>query len=192
MATQPSLFPFCESHALPDGFSYFDEAISPDDEKHLLTRLAELQFTNFQFRGFEGRRRVVSFCWRYDFNSHKVLAAEPIPPFLFGTYRKVQASSGLFLRNLQQVLVTEYAPGAPIGWHRDRPVFDEIMGLSLASPCLFRLRKSLGNGKWERITIPLAPRSVYFLKGTVRREWEHSIPPVEAVRYSITFRNVLV
>jgi len=82
-----------------------------------------------------------------------------------------------------------YRPGAPIGWHKDRPVFGEIMGLSLASSCSFRLRKRFG-GKWQRVTVRLEPRSAYFLEGAVRWEWEHSIPPVKTLRYSITFRNL--
>jgi alkylated DNA repair dioxygenase AlkB len=149
-----------------------------------------LPFKEFQFHGFEGKRRVVSFGWRYDFSEHKALPADPIPPFLRDIREKIQASTGFVLRNLEQVLVTEYAPGAPIGWHRDRPFFGDVMGLSLVSPCTFRLRKALGKGKWQRTTLRLEPRSAYFLSGPARWEWEHSIPPVEALRFSLTFRNL--
>jgi alkylated DNA repair dioxygenase AlkB len=188
--TQPSLFPVGPSHELPQGFGYCAEAISAGSESRLLTEFADLPFKEFQFRGFEGKRRVVSFGWRYDFNDHKVLEAETIPAFLLEIYREVQSTSGFTLRDLQQVLVTEYAPGAPIGWHKDRPQFGEVMGLSLASACLFRLRKALANGKWQRESVRLEPRSAYFLEGPARWDWEHSIPPVEALRYSITFRNL--
>jgi len=187
--SQRTLFSIRSSPSLPEGFSYFGQAISAENESLLLAQLANLPFKEFQFRGFEGKRRVVSFGWRYDFNDHKVLQAEPIPPFLLEIYRSVQAASGFVLRELQQVLVSEYAPGAPIGWHKDRPVFGEIMGLSLASSCSFRLRKRFG-GKWQRVTVRLEPRSAYFLEGAVRWEWEHSIPPVKTLRYSITFRNL--
>jgi alkylated DNA repair dioxygenase AlkB len=88
------------------------------------------------------------------------------------------------------VLITEYAPGAPIGWHKDRPFFDDVTGLSLASACSFRLRKAVGDGKWQRTTLLLEPRSAYFLSGSGRWEWEHSIPPLEMLRYSLTFRNL--
>jgi alkylated DNA repair dioxygenase AlkB len=187
---QASLFSIPSALVLPAGFSYRAEAITPESEDCLLSQFRELPFKEFQFQGFEGKRRVVSFGWRYDFNEQKVLAAEPIPAFLLECYREVAAATGFVLPNLQQVLVTEYGPGAPIGWHRDRPAFGEVMGLSLGSSCTFRLRKSIGQRKWERVAIPLERRSAYLLQGPARWEWEHSIPPVEALRYSITFRSL--
>jgi alkylated DNA repair dioxygenase AlkB len=105
-------------------------------------------------------------------------------------HRKIQAISGFAVVDLAQVLVTEYAPGVLIGWHKDRPFFGDVMGLSLASACNFRLRKPLNEVKWQRVSLRLEPRSAYLLKGVARREWEHSIPPVGSVRYSITFRNL--
>jgi alkylated DNA repair dioxygenase AlkB len=89
---------------------------------------------------------------------------------------------------LQQVLLTEYKPGVQIGWHKDRSVFGDVVGLSLLSSCTFRLRRKHGT-KWERVSIVAEPRSAYLLSGPSRTEWEHSIPGVEALRYSITFRN---
>lgn len=132
---------------------------------------------------------MVSFGWRYDFAERKVLPADPIPPFLRAIGQKVQAASGFLPHDLQHVLVTEYAPGAPIGWHKDRPVFGNVMGLSLGSPCTFRLRKPEGGRKWLRVSHRLEPRSAYLLADIARWEWEHSIPPVDALRYSITFRD---
>src|SRR5205085_10627918 len=90
---------------------------------------------------------------------------------------------------LKVVLVTEYEAGAGIGWHRDRRVFSEIVGSALLAPCVFRLRRKAGNG-WERVNLTAEPRSVYILSGRARTEWEHSIPPVDSLRYSITFRNL--
>jgi alkylated DNA repair dioxygenase AlkB len=189
-AIQPSLFPMPVDPALPPGLLYCVDVITPEDERCLLDRIANLPFKEFQFHGFEGKRRVVSFGWCYDFGDHKALPADPIPDFLLEIHRKVQAASGFALPNLAQVLVTEYAPGAPIGWHKDRLFFDHIMGLSLASACNFRLRKSVDKGKWRRVSLRLEPRSAYLLQGAARREWEHSIPPVESLRYSVTFRNL--
>jgi alkylated DNA repair dioxygenase AlkB len=186
---QPSLFAV-PSGPFPEGFCYCPDAITAEDETGLLAEIAGLPFKEFQFHGFEGKRRVVSFGWRYDFSEHKALPADPIPPFLRQACDKIQAATGFVFGDLEQVLVTEYTPGAPIGWHKDRRVFGKVMGLSLASPCSFRLRKSLGNGKWQRTTFRLEPRSAYLLSGAARREWEHSIPPVEALRYSLTFRNL--
>ncbi len=187
---QPSLFPTSVDPALPPGLLYCPDVLTRDDEGRLLARIADLPFKEFQFHGFEGKRRVVSFGWRYDFSEHKALPAEPIPDFLLELHRKVQAASGFALPDLAQVLVTEYAPGAPIGWHKDRPFFDDVMGLSLASTCNFRLRTLLDDGKWQRVSLRLEPRSAYLLQGAARREWEHSIPPVESLRYSVTFRNL--
>jgi alkylated DNA repair dioxygenase AlkB len=187
---QPSLFPMPVEPALPHGMLYCPEVITPEDELGLLTRIADLPFKEFQFHGFEGKRRIVSFGWRYDFSEHKALPAHPIPDFLLETHRKVQEASGFTLPDVAQVLVTEYAPGAPIGWHKDRPFFGDVMGLSLASACNFRLRKPLDGRKWQRVSLRLEARSAYFLQGAARREWEHSIPPVESMRYSITFRNL--
>ena len=177
------------SQPLPDGFAYHAEAISVDEESRLLAEIAPLPFKEFQFRGFEGKRRVVSFGWRYDYTEHKALPADPIPSFLREICAKIQAAAGFVLPDLQQVLVTEYAPGTVIGWHKDRPVFGNVMGLSLSSPCTFRLRKSNSEGLWERVSLRLEPRSAYFLADAARWIWEHSIPPVEGLRYSITFRN---
>jgi alkylated DNA repair dioxygenase AlkB len=189
-AHQLPLFPVSSSAPLPPGFRYCAEAITREDESSLIDRIAQLAFQEFQFHGFEGKRRVVSFGWRYDFSLHKALPADPIPPFLLDIYRKLQAASGFVLPRLQQVLVTEYAPGAPIGWHKDRPVFEDVMGLSLASSCIFRLRRLVAKGRWERAAVHLEQRSAYFLNGPARWQWEHSIPPVERLRYSITFRNL--
>jgi alkylated DNA repair dioxygenase AlkB len=187
---QSNLFPMPPSRAVPPGFFYCPDAICSEDERRLLQRIADLPFKEFQFHGFEGKRRVVSFGWRYDFSEHKALPADPIPDCLLELHRNVQAGTGFGLPDLAQVLVTEYSPGAPIGWHKDRPFFDDVMGLSLASPCSFRLRKALGDGKWQRVSLRLEPRSAYLLQGAARREWEHSIPPVESLRYSVTFRNL--
>jgi len=177
------------SRTLPEGFSYCPDVISTDAESRLLAEIAPLPFKEFQFHGFEGKRRVVSFGWRYDYTEHKALPADPIPPFLREVCRNIQAASGFYLPEVEQVLITEYAPGAPIGWHKDRPVFGNVMGLSLASPCTFRLRKAEGGGKWQRVSLRLEPRSAYLLTDAARWTWEHSIPPVDALRYSITFRN---
>ena len=91
---------------------------------------------------------------------------------------------------LQHVLITEYGPGAGIGWHRDKAVFGEVVGVSLLSRCVFRMRRLVGEKKWERVNLIAEPRSAYHLSGPARFEWEHSIPQMDALRYSITFRNM--
>jgi alkylated DNA repair dioxygenase AlkB len=174
--------------ALPDGFKYQTDLVSPQQEQTLLQHVRDLPFSEFLFHGYVGKRRVVSFGWQYDFNERKLRTADDIPPFLL-TLREVAAAfAAMAPPQLQQVLVIEYGPGAGIGWHRDKAVFGDVVGVSLLSSCRFRLRRKLG-AAWERVTLTLEPRSAYLLRGPARTEWEHSIPPVEALRYSITFRS---
>jgi alkylated DNA repair dioxygenase AlkB len=118
-----------------------------------------------------------------------VRRAEDLPDFLLPLRDYAAAFAGIDPAALEHALVTEYSPGAGIGWHRDRPVFDDVIGISLAAPCRFRLRRRQGT-TWRRAALNLAPRSAYLLRGPVRRDWEHSIPPVEQLRYSVTFRSI--
>jgi alkylated DNA repair dioxygenase AlkB len=186
MPAQPSLFD--APPVLPPGMAYRPEFITSDEEARLLAWLAALPFEPFQFHGFEGRRQVVSYGWRYDFSRTQLEKADEIPAELAPLRARAEAFAGLQAGALQQVLINEYRPGAPIGWHRDRPVFERVVGVSLGAACPFRLRRRRGDS-FERMTLALEPRSAYLLSGPARTEWEHSIPPVAAHRYSITFRS---
>ena len=113
----------------------------------------------------------------------KVEATEDMPDFLLPLRERAAAFAGLEPAALQQVLLTEYGPGAGIGWHKDRSVFGEVVGISLLSPCVFRLRRRTAakpRPAWERRSLTLAPRSAYLLSGPARTDWEHSIPEVES------------
>jgi alkylated DNA repair dioxygenase AlkB len=180
---------FGEGPPLPAGFRYEAEFISPAEECDLVARFPELPFRDFEFQGYVGKRRVVFFGWRYDFNTSELQAAEEMPPFLHTVRDRAAAFAGLAPSDLQHVLLTEYAPGAAIGWHKDKGVFAEVIGISLGSACPFRFRRKAG-AVWERATLTVEPRSAYLLMGPARTEWEHSIPAVESLRYSITFRNL--
>jgi alkylated DNA repair dioxygenase AlkB len=175
---------------LPDGFRYEPGLIGPADEAALLARVRALPFREFEFHGYTGRRRVVSFGRHYDFSARRLREANDIPDFLLALRTAAAEFSGLEPEELRHVLVTEYGPGAGIGWHRDKAVFGETVGVSLLSPCVLRLRRGAGERKWERVNVTAGPRSAYLLSGPAREVWEHSIPPVEALRYSITFRNL--
>jgi alkylated DNA repair dioxygenase AlkB len=172
----------------PEGFAYNDELLSPDHERGLVEQLAQLRFREFEFRGFLGKRRTISFGWRYDFNVRQLHKAEEIPDFLLELRAIAAEFANLDSNQLQHVLVTEYAPGAGIGWHRDRPEFEDVVGVSLRSACLFRLRRKKDT-RWQRASIELQPRSAYLLRGPARTDWQHSIPPVDDLRYSVTFRS---
>lgn len=173
---------------LPDGFRYQPQLISVAEEEALLDRIRELPFKAFEFQGYTGKRRVVSYGWKYDFNERRLERRDDIPDFLLPLREKAARFADVPPEDLQQALVTEYDVGAPIGWHKDKAVFGDVIGISLLSAAPFRLRRQIGD-KWERITITAEPRSVYLLRGASRTEWEHSIPPVEHLRYSVTFRN---
>lgn len=175
--------------ALPEGFVYRPEFIAPEEEQTLLAAIAPLPFREFEFHGYKGRRRVVSFGWRYDFEGAGLQKIEPLPAFLLPLRDRAADFAGLPPDAFEHALVTEYPPGAPIGWHRDRSVFGDVVGVSLLAPCVFRFRRKLGAG-WERAKLIAEPRSAYLLRGAARQEWEHSISEVEAQRYSITFRTL--
>jgi alkylated DNA repair dioxygenase AlkB len=175
---------------LPEGFRYRPELIGTVDEDALLTHVRELPLREFEFHGYKGRRRVVSFGWQYDFSARHLRKADDIPEYLLGLRETAATFAGLEAEEFQHVMVTEYSPGAGIGWHRDKAVFGEVVGISLRAPCVLRLRRAMGEKKWERVNVVAAPRSAYFLSGRARSEWEHSIPQVDALRYSITFRNL--
>lgn len=179
---------FEQPQKFPDGFRYQPGILSPSEERTLVSHISGLPFKAFEFQGFRGKRRIVSFGWRYDFNGGGLQRTEDIPAFLLPLLQRAATFARMSPERLQQVLVTEYSPGAGIGWHKDRPVFGEVVGISLLSPCTFRLRRKRGNG-WERISAEAEPRSAYLLTGPARTEWEHSIPAVDQLRYSVTFRN---
>jgi alkylated DNA repair dioxygenase AlkB len=172
----------------PEGFRYQPEVISAPEETELVHNVRDLPFKVFEFQGFVGKRRTVSFGWRYDFNKHVLHETDDIPSFLLALRERAAQFADIAPESLQQVLIIEYADGAGIGWHRDRPVFGDVVGFSLLSPCNFRLRRKQGTG-WERVSLIAEPRSAYLLRGPSRWEWEHSIPGVDTLRYSITFRN---
>jgi alkylated DNA repair dioxygenase AlkB len=180
---------FNRASTLPEGFLYSAEFLDVEEEEALLGRIRSLDFLPFEFQGFVGKRRVVSFGWRYDFNGGGLKKTRDIPEFLLPSRSRAADFAGLEPDDLKQVLLTEYSPGAPIGWHKDRPVFEDVIGVSLQAPCQFRFRRNAG-ATWERASLIVEPRSIYLVRGPSRSEWEHSIPPVAQQRYSITFRSL--
>ena len=129
-----------------------------------------------------------SYGFRYDFSGRALQTAIPTRDFLQPLRDIASSSSGIAVEALEQALVTEYAPGAGIGWHRDKSTFDKVVALSFLQPCVLRLRKRTERG-WQRSRALIEPRSCYSLSGEVRDEWEHSIEPMKALRYSLTFRT---
>jgi alkylated DNA repair dioxygenase AlkB len=172
----------------PPGLETRADFITIVEEQTLLERFESLPFQPFAFQGWFGKRETVSFGWRYDFKDARVHAAPPIPDFLLPLRARAADLAVLPATALEQALVIRYDVGAGIGWHRDRPVFDKVVGISLLSACVLRFRKRDGRA-FQRYSLDAAPRSAYLLQGEIRGEWEHSIAPVETRRYSVTFRS---
>lgn len=187
-ASQPELFSGSPPQ-LPEGFRYVRDFLTADEEVELVHGIGQLPLKPFEFQGFTGNRRVISFGWRYDFNGGGLQRTTDIPEFLMRSRDQVAHAFAIPGSSLQQVLVTEYSPGAAIGWHKDRTVFGDVIGISLLSACRFRFRRKASE-RWERQSLTVEPRSSYLLHGPSRTEWEHSIPEVEQLRYSITFRTL--
>jgi alkylated DNA repair dioxygenase AlkB len=178
-----------QSTSTPEGFVYRPDVISWEEETLLLEGIRALPFKEFEFQGYRGKRRVVSLGLHYDFAHGRLEPAAEMSEFLLPVREKAACFAGLTPEELPHVLVTEYGVGAPIGWHKDRPVFNDVIGISLLSACRFRFRKKVEKG-WARTGLVLLPGSAYLLRGPARSEWEHSIPEAESLRYSITFRSV--
>jgi alkylated DNA repair dioxygenase AlkB len=174
---------------LPEGFRYAPDVITAKEQDDLLARIRQLPFREFEFHGYTGKRRVVSFGWKYDFSDRRLLKVDDIPDFLLALRTSAARFAAMRPDAFQHALVTEYRAGSAIGWHRDKAEFGEVIGISLLASCVFRLRRAV-NDTWERVRITAEPRSAYLLSGPSRTEWEHSIPPVDALRYSVTFRNL--
>jgi alkylated DNA repair dioxygenase AlkB len=174
---------------MPPGFRYKENVITEAEEATLVASLQKLHLKPFEFHGHLGNRRVISFGFRYDFSRRTVEAASEFPPFLNELRAKVAEFAGHGVNEFRQVGVNEYRPGAGIGWHKDKAQFGIIVGVSLLAPATMRFRRAQGNG-WARVSQTIAPRSIYVLSGEARTEWEHSLPPLDKLRYSFTFRTL--
>jgi alkylated DNA repair dioxygenase AlkB len=180
---------------LPEGFRYADDFITHAEEISLVSSIGGVKFSNFEMRGVVARRRVAFFGSAYD---SRTAPTAPLPGFLFPLRDKLGSWVGVDPADFAMGLINEYPPGAPIGWHRDAPQYEIVTGVSLLTPCRLKLRRYVspsaqtGAGRPRKTTheIELLPRSAYLISGEARRNYEHSIPPVDALRYSITFRTL--
>ena len=180
---------FLGTDGRPEGLRYQAAFLAEDEEQALLPEMAALPFRPFEFQGFLGKRETVSFGWAYRFDGTGLAEAAPIPDWLLPVRARAAEFAGLDPEALVQALVIRYAEGAGLGWHRDRPVFDDVLGVSLLSAAPLRFRRKQGE-KWQRFTMEAEPRSLYLLRGPARTEWQHSLAPVAALRYAITFRSM--
>jgi alkylated DNA repair dioxygenase AlkB len=174
----------------PPGFGYVPAFLGDPDHRELEARLASLPFQEVRMRGVAARRTVVHFGWDYGYESWRITPTAPMPDFLAPLRERAAALADLPAELFEQILVARYPPGAGIGWHRDAPMFGPVVvGVSLGAPAVMRFRRGR-TGAWELRRVVLAPGSAYVLSGPARAAWQHSIPPVDALRYSVTFRTV--
>ncbi len=180
---------FPDINGMPEGLRYEAGFLSAAEEQALIARIAALPFRPFEYQGFLGKRETVSFGWSYRFDGSGLAEAAPIPAWLLPVRARAAAFAGLAPDALVQALIIRYPEGAGLGWHRDRPVFDDVVGISLLSPAPLRFRRKVGE-KWQRFTLTAEPGSIYLLRGASRTEWQHSLTPVTQLRYAITFRSM--
>ena len=176
--------------AVPPGFRYIPAFLTAEEEVALVGEIQALEFSNVRMRGVTARRRVRQFGWRYSFDTWKLSEGPELPEFLRPLRARAAALIDVTDTDLSEALVTEYREGATIGWHRDAPMFGTIVGVSLLSMCVFKLRRGGETRTPKPLSIEMAPRSAYVLDGEARRDWQHSIPAVKSLRYSITFRTL--
>ena len=181
--------------AVPDGFLYRRDFITPAEEGALVDELARIEFSTFEMRGVVARRRVAFFGHSYDAGR----VSPPLPAFLFPLRSRIACWAGVDADAFAMSLINEYPPGAPIGWHRDAPQYGIVAGVSLLSSCRMRLRPYVTPGAHTQAPLQrrtatheilLEQRSAYVMTGESRNAFEHQIPPVSALRYSITFRTL--
>lgn len=171
------------------GLTAVEDFVSEGEAATLIAEIDATELEPFRFQGWLGKRLTHSFGWHYDFDTGGMGEAAPIPDWLDPLRRRAAAMAGLPEDALVQALVIRYDVGAGIGWHRDRPHFEHVVGISLGAPATLRFRRRAGD-RFERATALLTPRGAYHLTGAARHEWEHSIAEMNAPRWSITFRSL--
>jgi alkylated DNA repair dioxygenase AlkB len=171
------------------GLSLFENSVSLADERALIGAIDGVELSSFRFQGWLGKRLTAAYGWSYDFTKAALEPALPLPGWLQPLRGTAARLAGLTVDELAQALLIRYDPGSGIGWHRDRPVFGEIVGVSLGAPATMRFRRRHADG-FDRRNVYLPPRSIYHLTGEARRLWEHSIAPMDEPRWSVTFRSL--
>ena len=180
---------------VPEGFIYHQDFISEAEESELIREIQTLQLTPFKYYQFTGKRRTASFGWQYEFGASEITTAPNVPVFLLPVRRRAGNFFNIDPSSLVQTSIIEYSIGSPIGWHRDIPHFGVAVGISLGAACIMRLRRanrrrSKNRDRDEILSIELQPRSIYLMSGASREVWQHSIPPVKELRYSIVMRTL--
>jgi len=170
------------------GLSSRDDLLSRAEEAALIERIDGTTLAPFRFQGWIGKRLTSSYGWSYDFDAGRLQRGDPMPDWLLPIRDRAAAFAGLRADDLVQALLIRYDPGAGIGWHKDRPAFDHVVGISLGAPATMRFRRRVGT-RFARVSAALPSRGAYHLVGEARDGWEHSIAEMEQARWSVTFRS---
>lgn len=183
------------SAKVPDSFIYHRDFISEAEEQELIREIQKLHLTPFKYYQFIGKRRTASFGWQYEFGTSEITNAPDVPAFLLPVRIRAGTLFSIDPDSLIQTSIIEYSTGSPIGWHRDIQHFGVVVGISLGATCRMRFRKynharSKSLNRDEILSIELQPRSIYLMSGASREIWQHSIPPVKELRYSIMLRTL--
>ena len=189
--SQRALFPAASAN-FATGYRYQSEFLTQEEESVLLGHIRELPLRQAEYKQFLAHRRILSFGGRYDFTAQRLQEGAPIPSFLLPLRARIGAWAGRAPECFTHALIAEYAPGVQLGWHRDVPDFELVIGVSLLSACRMRFRRYPAQPRAKSIAIELEPRSIYCLQDEARWGWQHSVPPVASPRYSITFRTLRV
>ena len=181
---------------LPHGLVYRPQFLTRAEEASLLTAIAPLPFRQARFQQYVARRRVVHFHADGDvdttdaYDDGESFSSGPVPPFLAALQQRIADAFGIVRSAFVHTLVSEYRPGAPIGWHRDKPSYGVVFGLSLKGRGTMRFRPLESHIEpRQTLVLELEPRSLYVMQGPIRWLWQHSMLPARELRYSITFRT---
>lgn len=174
------------------GLASRPDMVDEAEERALVAAIDATDLTPFRFQGWMGRRLTSSFGFSYDFETQRAARADPIPDWLMQIRDRMAAFAGIDAGTLIQALLIRYDPGAGIGWHRDRPIYEHVVGLSLGAPADMRFRRRRPDGRFDRASVPLEPRGAYHLSDEARHDWEHSIVEMDRTRWSVTFRSASV
>ena len=176
---------------LPPGMVYQRDFLDEAEEKDLIALVQAWPLEAMRYKAYTARRRVLSFGGKYDFEANRLQQSPPIPHELAPLQAKVARWLGVDPAVFTQVLVAEYGEGTPLGWHRDVPDFEDVVGVSLLNDAVMRFRPWPPEGvtRSDVLKLTIAPRSIYLLRGPSRWAWQHSVSPSKSLRYSITFRT---
>jgi alkylated DNA repair dioxygenase AlkB len=176
---------------LPEGMAFQEGFLTEQEEQALAWVIEQLPLQPMQYRQFTARREVASFGGQYDFSAGRLDQAQALPPALHPLRDKVAGWLGIAPDAFTQALVARYSEGTPLGWHRDVPDFEDVVGVSLLGEAVMRFRPYPPRDlkRSDVLKLVLRPRSIYLLRGPARWGWQHSVAPVRSLRYSITFRT---